>query len=187
MDDDIVKIPRRAIQQFRKDPEKMLAFLDIATGEYVFTIRTLAAEWGWPLSKAQRFMKTVNEYLGTDTKPIHKIRPGGILEGDDQYKTDTGKLKRKTAPPNDFPITDKMRAWIFKNFGVVSETDVLYQTEQFLDHWRGKGELRLDWVASWRTWIRNWRTKFGTVTRKPDNRGGGRPWGAAGHDPNLVK
>ena len=195
MDDDVVKIPRRAIQQFRKDPEKMQAFLDIASGEYVFTVRTLAAEWGWTFAKAQRFMEMAKRYLQTDTptdtKPIRKISPGGILEGHDQYKTDTPtdtpRVKKRTAPPDDFPITDNMLKWYSTNFGDFISSEVLPETEKFLDYHRAKGSLMKNWEAAWRNWIRNWRTKFGTVSGKPDKRGGERPWGAPGDDPNLVK
>jgi hypothetical protein len=60
--------------------------------------------------------------------------------------------KRKTKIPDSFAVTPEMRAWAAaKTPGV----NIDFQTEQFIDHWRGKGELRLDWVATWRTWMRN--------------------------------
>lgn len=38
--------------------------------------------------------------------------------------------------------------------------DYAAQTEQFVDHHRGKGSVQLDWEATWRTWIRNAGTRF---------------------------
>jgi hypothetical protein len=59
---------------------------------------------------------------------------------------------RKTKPPDTIPITEKHREWAAKN-GV--KVDLEKETEQMLDHFRGKGETRLDWEATWRTWMRN--------------------------------
>ncbi|MBB4931810.1 hypothetical protein F4561_002630 [Lipingzhangella halophila] len=62
------------------------------------------------------------------------------------------KAKRKTRVPDDFTVTPEMRAWAKEKTPLA---DVDFETEQFLDHWRSKGELRLDWTATWRTWMRN--------------------------------
>lgn len=43
--------------------------------------------------------------------------------------------------------------------------DVDHEAELFRDHWLGKGEPRLDWDASFRTWLRNAK-RFGTYARK---------------------
>ncbi len=66
----------------------------------------------------------------------------------------SSKRSRQTSfpPPGAFVLTDAMKAWAAKETPTV---DVVLQTKQFADHWRGKGEKRADWVATWRTWMRN--------------------------------
>lgn len=65
-----------------------------------------------------------------------------------------------------------MKEWAKKE---APNVDLILQTKQFADHWRGKGEKRADWVATWRTWIRNaeqWNRsggRKGTVPPDPDN------------------
>ncbi len=67
--------------------------------------------------------------------------------------TPTSSTKRTSfPPPGAFVLTDAMQAWAAKETPTV---DVVLQTKQFADHWRGKGEKRADWVATWRTWMRN--------------------------------
>lgn len=64
---------------------------------------------------------------------------------------------RATRIPDDFTITDRMREWAKKEF---PEIDIDAETPHFIDHWKGvsgsKG-VKLDWVATWRNWIRNSR------------------------------
>lgn len=73
--------------------------------------------------------------------------------------------RRKRAFPEDFTVTDEMRLWAAEN---APDVDVDEQTAIFRDHWISKGELRLDWVATWRNWIRN-------AKRFNQPRGTGRP------------
>jgi hypothetical protein len=61
--------------------------------------------------------------------------------------------KSKTAVPKNFPITPEMRAWAAEKCPLV--VDLEFETEQFVDHWTAKRELRADWLATWRTWMRN--------------------------------
>jgi len=69
--------------------------------------------------------------------------------------TETNSKRSKPKRPIDdsFTVTAEMIAWVEEsNYGHINLLD---QTERFIDHWKGKGESRADWVASWRTWIRN--------------------------------
>lgn len=59
--------------------------------------------------------------------------------------------KHPMPPPDFLPITAEM-ANFATSLGVC---DIQRETEAMLDHFRGKGESRADWVATWRTWIRN--------------------------------
>ena len=60
-----------------------------------------------------------------------------------------------TRIPDDFTVTDDMKAWAREN---TPDAVVALETAQFLDHWRakpGKDGTKLDWTAAWRTWMRN--------------------------------
>lgn len=58
-----------------------------------------------------------------------------------------------TSCPAEFNVSPAMVDWAEQQ-GMPNDR-VMRETGKFLDHWRGKGELRADWTASWRTWIRN--------------------------------
>ncbi len=92
-------------------------------------------------------------------------RPDGVTPDDITGCRETSSepsLNRKDEPsstkgkrssfPDAFRLTPEMRAWAAKE---VPGVDLSFQTRQFADHWRGKGEKRADWVATWRTWMRN--------------------------------
>src|SRR5262249_55558169 len=54
---------------------------------------------------------------------------------------------QKTRPPAELPITDSMRSWA-REKGIMA--DLEEETEAMLDHYRAKGETRIDWSATWR-------------------------------------
>src|SRR5579859_4229751 len=58
----------------------------------------------------------------------------------------------KSPVPVDFRIDAEMRKWAEEKVPLVN-IDV--ETEKFVDYWRANGRMMHDWVASWRTWIRN--------------------------------
>ena len=61
------------------------------------------------------------------------------------------KPKRKQPLPDDFAVTDTMRAWVAAqgfSFALQGEH------ERFCDYWRGRGEPMKDWEAVWRNWMR---------------------------------
>lgn len=73
------------------------------------------------------------------------------------------KTKRKSAIPDQFMVTAEMRTWAAKDTPAVN---LKTETENFVDYWRGAGGTKLDWVATWRTWMRK--------TQKDSERVGGR-------------
>ena len=76
------------------------------------------------------------------------------------------KPKKKPTPaPDSFPLTDDMIRWA-QTQGL--NGDIQPVTDSFLDHHRAKGSKFLDWVAAWRTWIRN-EVKFSRA--KPAQQG----------------
>ena len=61
------------------------------------------------------------------------------------------KPKRKQPLPDDFAVTDTMRAWFAaQGFGFALQGE----HERFCDYWRGRGEPMKDWEAVWRNWMR---------------------------------
>lgn len=57
-----------------------------------------------------------------------------------------------TAVPDEFAVTDEMRQLAMR-YGIPAAA-IDYETEKFLDHFRAKGERKLDWAAAWRNWMR---------------------------------
>lgn len=77
---------------------------------------------------------------------------GGYVSAPSQAKS---RRTRATRIPDDFTVTPEMRAWAAnKTPGV----DIDFETEQFVDFWRaksGKDATKVDWVGTWRNWMRN--------------------------------
>lgn len=60
------------------------------------------------------------------------------------------KLTRKCRLPEPFNVTGDMRKWAAERTPGVSLTN---ETEKFVNHWRGNGQTKLDWIATWRNWL----------------------------------
>jgi len=58
---------------------------------------------------------------------------------------------RKSRLPDQFMVTKEMREWAQDSVPAVG---VKVETENFCDYWRGQGGTKVDWVATWRTWMR---------------------------------
>ena len=85
---------------------------------------------------------------------------GPALEGlqapiSNSPKTTTPQERRQgTRLPDDFEVTPEMVEWFRKH---CPHVDGKNQTDQFRDWWRskaGKDGRKLDWVATWRNWMR---------------------------------
>ena len=62
-----------------------------------------------------------------------------------------------TRIPEPFILTKEMREWATENH---SDCDVVNETQSFVDYFRGvsgKQGIKLDWIATWRNWIRRSR------------------------------
>ena len=71
------------------------------------------------------------------------------LNKDQEIKKEKGA--RQSRIPEDFCITEKMRAWSdSKNF-IINIDD---ETENFIFYWKGEGKTKADWVATWQGWMR---------------------------------
>lgn len=65
------------------------------------------------------------------------------------------RAKRKTSLPDTFLLTTEMARWARER---APAANISLETEKFCNHYRGKGETRADWVATWRTWMLNAQT-----------------------------
>jgi hypothetical protein len=60
--------------------------------------------------------------------------------------------ERRRRLPDNFELTDIMVEFAKKN-GINGNIENLFA--RFCDYHRGKGSVMLDWIATWRTWVRN--------------------------------
>lgn len=65
---------------------------------------------------------------------------------------------KPTKAPDRLEITPEMETWA-KGEGF-SKSEIAKETPAMLDHFKANGKSKLDWVATWRNWMRNTR-KFG--------------------------
>ncbi|WP_020408948.1 hypothetical protein [Hahella ganghwensis] len=104
--------------------------------------------------------KTVTKSVTREEKRREDSKDKDILSAEPAAPK---KPKRKSALPPGFEITDEMRLWAQQQ---VPGINLDHETENFKDHHQAKRSLFVDWVAAWRTWMRN-AVKF--------NRGGPPP------------
>lgn len=64
------------------------------------------------------------------------------------------RAKPRHKIPDDFAITAEMIAWAREHTPLVGQRD----TDAFIDHWRGNGEVKANWNATWRNWMRRAQT-----------------------------
>jgi hypothetical protein len=93
---------------------------------------------------------------------VHEVRskgapvaPGTVLEPSKNKKTSSTSSKRGTRIPDNFTVTEEMRAWAREHVPYLAGAG---ETEKFVDYWRsraGAAAVKLDWVAAWRNWMRN--------------------------------
>ena len=70
--------------------------------------------------------------------------------------TDSGKTPRKRGSriPEGFAVDEDMKAWAAKE---APDVDAAATTVEFIDYWAaipGAKGVKLDWVATWRNWVR---------------------------------
>ena len=93
-----------------------------------------------------------------------------VTEKKQRGSTRTRAQKSPTSPiPADFKATDEMYAWAASNG--LGRKIVDAETAQFIDYHQGKDSRQVDWVATWRTWMRNTH-RFGSVLTEADSRRG---------------
>jgi hypothetical protein len=100
------------------------------------------------------------------TRPDPKIKTGdghvgrGVRGGKrpDKPPRERGSPRRGTRIPDGFAVTPDMVTWARDN---TPHVDGRQATAAFIDHWRakaGRDATKLDWVATWRNWMRKAET-----------------------------
>lgn len=71
------------------------------------------------------------------------------------YESAQAPRKRGTRIPDPFDVTEEMVRWVTTKYHRLDWED---ETDKFCDYWEAKpgaGAVKLDWVATWRNWMRN--------------------------------
>lgn len=63
-----------------------------------------------------------------------------------------GQPKRRTRLPDGWKPTEADIAW--QRDKGISDATARHEFEIFRDHWKGNGETKADWSATWRNWLR---------------------------------
>lgn len=98
--------------------------------------------------REEKRREEIKEHSGEAAPPLAAVEPTPIKS----------RAKRKTALPDDFTITADMIIWCNER---APAADLSLETEKFCNHWRAKGEVRADWLATWRNWMLNAQTYAG--------------------------
>ena len=105
-----------------------------------------------PTGSTQRPVAEKDRYSSAP-RPVAENATTGSREVPHHIETSrtTSERRRSTRIPEDFTVSDEMRAWATAK-GIRSNLDT--ETERFVDYWSSKGDTRVDWVAAWRNWLR---------------------------------
>lgn len=92
------------------------------------------------------------------TRPSYRETPadadGTLFDEPPPPKKKASRKKPETPLPDDFAVTDEMRAWAAENAPGV---DVDRATAKFRNHAQANERRQRDWVAAWRNWLLNER------------------------------
>jgi hypothetical protein len=82
--------------------------------------------------------------------------PNNPPSDDSLRSSSPAKSKRATKIPDDFAVTDAMKAWYSAEVakGTITGINPALETEMFIDHFRSTGKPGKDWEAAWRNWLR---------------------------------
>lgn len=89
-----------------------------------------------------------------------------VLQDPNQHVGDQQPRRRRGCRiPDDFAVTPEMVTWAHRH---APHVDGRLQTAKFVDYWQakaGKDATKLDWVATWRNWMRNAEEQAGRYPR----------------------
>lgn len=118
---------------------------------------------------------------GADREAVDEAQPeAGARQGQGtEQEREEGKKKRSGAAasgsrlPADFVVPEDWLGWAAAERNWDRKT-VEIEAASFVDHWKakaGKDGRRLDWLATWRNWVRGSRRPDGEAKVTPINRG----------------
>lgn len=146
----IEKAPGMAARAGRYDHERDSDYrgdLDAAP-LCVGNVSNLAAPLACMCAHARTLAITPEEHVHVSNEEEVVVGKGGV--GEKPKKRGAAK-RALTTYPDDFAVTDEMRAWAGEKHPSVN---LDAETEKFTDHHVAKGSKFLDWPAAWRNWIR---------------------------------
>lgn len=155
--------PEALTELVHSHPSRPLMFRD-DDGNYV--LRDYAEH---QFTKADRDELTEKRRLaGIASANKRSARAQHVLNTDQQTATEIGKekgtstsneveepRKRAHSIPDNFTITERMRAWAADNAPLV---DLDAKLPEFIDYWRGVGKPMKDWEAVWHNGMRKQQT-----------------------------
>lgn len=104
-----------------------------------------------PTEKDHAYARGTGDGNGPSVRDPEPLFPGAPTDLPAQPVRDR---KLGTRLPEPFIVTDDMKSWFAENCPHVKAR---VEHERFLDHWRGKpgkDGRKIDWVATWRNWMR---------------------------------
>ncbi|MBW8127509.1 MULTISPECIES: YdaU family protein [Pseudomonas] len=86
----------------------------------------------------------------TDTNTEEDLKPPLSPLPENPVTAPEPKPKRKCRLPEPFNVSGDMRKWAADRAPGVS---LINETEKFVNYWRGNGQTKADWIATWRNWL----------------------------------
>jgi hypothetical protein len=118
-----------------------------------------------PRDKSGDSTRTGQDRTGTGTGTTTELQEG-------KERGRAPARPRATRIPDDFAVTAEMAAWAREK---VPAVDITEETENFRDWWSAKagaGGVKVDWAATWRTWMRNQAQRSGNGNNATGSRFG---------------
>lgn len=109
----------------------------------------------------------------TPSRPVPLSTSSGAVRSDSSSSVgrQTSPARKRASPrgtriPDDFAVTEAMVKWAREH---APHVDGRFETDQFRDYWSaraGREAVKVDWVATWRNWMRRTEQRSG---RQPTN------------------
>jgi hypothetical protein len=108
---------------------------------------------GWPTPENSDIRRVVVTKAKGVVSATHNPQPTTLVPSRSADPPASGR-KRATRIADDFTVTAEMVEWAREHTPGV---DGRYETAKFIDYWRaksGKDATKLDWIGTWRNWMR---------------------------------
>jgi len=115
--------------------------------------RSINARWSKRNTETDTNVLQANGERNTNQKPVTSNQEPV------EARAEPPARKRAAQLSPDWSLPDDWKAWALQEKPGWGEADVLRVSLLFCDYWRSKGEARVDWLATWRLWVRRERTE----------------------------